>query len=169
MPEAQAPPDAPAAPPAAEAQKPPPPPKPKRNYTYRFEPIGDFDEDEMYIRGRVRGRIWISPKLFVEMRSVLGKETDEVYDLVRIEKGMSQDKYNTEITYHSIAQALEKIGDKPFQGTLSEKVTKLREMAGPLNSRMQLAYIEFSDHVQDIFIVEPPTDGKPEEGLGKKS
>lgn len=155
----------PEAPPAAAAEAhPKEEQKPKRRpYQLKFEPIGEFSETELFVSGRVSGKVWISDSTPVTFKSMTGREVDVVNEAVKIKDGMSSLFYQTEITYQNLSFALEKIGDKPFSGKPEEKMSKIRDMSAAVLLRLSMAYLEFMDHVDEIF------SGKVVSDTSKKS
>lgn len=143
-------------------QAPDPAPSNSR-YILKFEPSAEFNETELFVKGTVRGKVWISEQTALSMKSLTGEETDKIDDLVKIKPGMSQREYNTLTTYYNLAFAVERIGDKPVDGPVEERVKHFRGMAAPILSRMALAYLEFNGHVDDLFV------GKGAQDLAKKS
>ncbi len=156
-------PDAPqvAAPPQSPAQ--PPPPPPPKVYTLGFEPIGEFSETELFLKGVIRAKLWISEKVPAHFRSLTGEDVDKVNEAVKVTPQMTASQYNTEITYHNLAHSIEAIGGAPFTGTVDERLKKIRAMASAVLGRLTMAYLEFNDHVDELFV------GKGVGDLAKKS
>lgn len=164
MPEApaKAPPETPAAP----AQTTPDAPVAKmqpRVYSLKFDPAEDFSETTLFVKGCVRGTIWISQTMKIAMRSLLSEEGDKINEEVKVKADTTISAYQSEITYWNLAYAIEAIGGEPFSGTLPEKIKKLRGMATAVLMRMAMAYLEFNGHVDDLF------RGKEALDLAKKS
>jgi hypothetical protein len=158
----------PEAPPAATEAKPATQPeaapaKKERVYTFKFEPDPEFTETALFLNGSIRGRIWVSDVTHLVMRSLLSEDVDRINSEVRIKEGMSINAYQTEITYWNLALSIVRLGDKGFDGTTEEKVAKLRKMASPILMRLSMAYLEFCDHVDDLF------KGKEALAVAKKS
>lgn len=137
-------PETPTASPPQETEKP-------YEYTLKFEPVGDFNETELFVKGFVKGRLWLSDKMTVVYRSLIGTEVDAINEAVKIVPGMTITHFNTEQTYHNLAHSIEEVGGKKFEGTLEEKLQRIRPMAGPILARLSLAYLEFGHHVDDLF------------------
>jgi hypothetical protein len=137
--------------------------KKERVYSFKFEPDPEFTETALFLKGSIRGKIWISDMTSVVMRSLLCDEVDKINDAVRIKEGMSINAYQTEITYWNLAFSTVRLGDAFFEGTTEEKIKKLRQMASPILMRLSMAYLEFSDHVDDLF------KGKEALAIAKKS
>lgn len=135
----------------------------EKKYTLRWESVDPFTEEELFINGCVRGKIWVSESTSVIMKSLTGEEVDEVNKSVRLDHQMPLAQYNTEITYHNIARSLEQIGDRKLAGSIEDRVASIRKMAAPFLVRLQLALLEFNDHVDDLFT------GKEKPELAKKS
>lgn len=157
-------PDAPAAapPPAAEA-----PAKKPKEYTLKFEPIGDFNLETLFVRGFLAAKIWLTDTIAVELKSLTGEEVDEVNNSVfKLTEKMTQYQYNTEVTYRNLAHSVMKLGSEAVTGTFEEKVAKTKKRAGSVIGRMQLAYLELNDRIDDLYV---PQEGKEQESLGKKS
>lgn len=135
----------------------------KSPYTLRFEPGSEFDETTLFLKGRVRGTLWISEAVPVVMRSLTGREVDAINEAVKIKEGMSVHQFNTEVTYWNLTYALESISGKRPPEAVEERLEWLKDLAAPILSRLQVAYLEFSDHVADLF------KGKEGGALAKKS
>ncbi len=142
----------PAPPPAAPAEATPPQSPPKKTYTLKFEPGEDFTEVALYTKGVVRGKIWISPAVVVDMRSLSAKEVDEINSAVKITDGMTTNHYNTEITYQNLAHSIDKIGNEKLDPDIGKRIEKLKSMAAPVVTRLSLAYLEFNSRVDDLFV-----------------
>jgi hypothetical protein len=153
-------PDAPqvAAPPQSPAQAPPP-----KTYTLRFEAAGEFNETELFLKGVIRAKIWISEKVCVRFKSMTGEDVDKVNEAVKVTPQMTASQYNTEITYHNLAHSIEAVGETQFSGTIDERLKKIRAMASAVLGRLTMAYLEFNDHVDELFV------GKGVGDLAKKS
>lgn len=150
------------------ADQPAPPETPdkpaeERKYILKFEPVGEFSETELFVKGCVRGKIWISDQTPLLMKSLTGEETDKVDEAVRVKPGMSQREYNTQTTYYNLAYSIEAIGDKKLDGPIEDRVKQIRAMAAPVLGRMSLAILEFGIHVDELFV------GKGGLELAKKS
>jgi len=163
MPEAppQSPPAPPPAAPAAEATA--APKMQPRAYALKFEPDQDFNETTLFVKGTVRGTVWISAAIQLGLRSLLAEESDKINDEVKIKDGMTISTYQAEITYWNLAYAIESIGGKPFEGSVQDKIKQLRGKATAVLVRMSMAYLEFCNHVDDLF------RGKEALDLAKKS
>lgn len=135
------------------AQKPPAP-----TYTLKFEPVGEFNETELFVRNRVTGQLWISETVSVTLRSLTGREVDAIHEAIKIGVEMTAMHYQTEVTYRNLAHSIVKIGDKEFTGKLEEKLDKIKDMSGVILLRMSLAYAEFSDHVSELFAGQKAVD-----------
>lgn len=156
---APTPPQAPdSTPPKVEAQKPR-----KPHYTLPWDPVGKFDEETLFVQGRIQAKFWLSSTITVVFRSLLGEEIDKINEAVKVGKEMSIGHFNTEITYQNYAYSLVRIRDEDFSGTLEEKLAKIRALPAPILIRLQLAYLEFNDHIDDLFV------GKEVLDLAKKS
>lgn len=155
----------PAAPPVAPAVETPAatPKMQPRAYSMKFEPDVDFNETTLFIKGAVRGIVWISAATQIGMKSLLAEESDKINDEVKVKDGMTISTYQAEITYWNLAYAIESIGSKPFEGSVQDKIKKLRGMATAVLVRMSMAYLEFCGHVDDLF------RGKEALDLAKKS
>lgn len=151
--------DAPA--PAPEA----PPAASKPTYTLKFEPVGDFTDMEIYLKGCVRGKFWLSENVIAQMKSLTGEEIDTINAAVKPETTWTVTRYNTEVTNLNLALSLEKVSDRIFGGTLEEKVAAIRKMGAPILSRMQLAFVELNERVNELFAIK----GKEAENQVKKS
>jgi hypothetical protein len=148
----------PAAPQEADKTKPDP-----LKYTMKFDHVGEFTEAELFIRNRVAGKIWLTERMSVTLRSLIGREVDAIHEAIKVGPDMTSMHYQTEVTYRNLAYSLQKIGDEPFVGTLEEKLVKIRDMSATILLKLSLAYAEFSDHVADLFV------GKEAGALAKKS
>lgn len=139
---------------AAQADPKPPAPAAVQPYPYKlvFEPVGDFSEAELFIKGFVSGKIWLSDKNFVIMRSLIGTEVDEINEKVKVTADMTVSHFNTEITYNNLARSIKELAGKPFDGTVDEKLSKIRGIAGPILARLSMAYLEFGHHVDELFV-----------------
>lgn len=137
--------------------------KQQRKYILKFEPVGAFSETELFIKGFVRGKVWVSDQIPVVMRSLTGEETDKVDEAVKVKPGMSQREYNTLTTYYNLAYAIESVGDKKLDGAIEDRVKYFKAMAAPILGRMALAVLEFGGHVDELFV------GKGGAELAKKS
>jgi hypothetical protein len=135
--------DAPAAP-TPKAKEPP-------KYSLKFEPVGEFTETELFVRNRVSGKIWISGKTSITFRSMTGREVDMIHDAVKITQDMTSMHYQTEVTYRNLSHSIVKIGDASFDGTPEEKLSKVRDMSAAVLLQLSVAYLEFSDHVNELF------------------
>lgn len=136
-----------------------PPPK---TYTLKFEPIGEFNETELFTRGVLRAKFWLSEGIVARFKSLTGEDVDRINDAVKTTAQMTVTQYNTEITYHNLAHSLEAINDTIYSGTFEERLKKVRAMASAVLGRLTVAYLEFNDHVDELFA------GKGD-GLAKKS
>jgi hypothetical protein len=152
------------------ADQPAPPEKPKpepekleNRYILKFEPVGVFSETELFVKGFLRGKIWVSDQTTVTFRSLTGEETDKIDEVVKIKPGMSQREYNTQTTYYNLAYGVEAIGEEKLSGTAEEKVKRLKSMASAVVARISLAWLEFNGHVDELFV------GKGGLELAKKS
>jgi len=132
-------------------------------YILKFEPTEPFTETELFARGCVRGKVWITDKVPVTMRSLVGEETDKIDEAVRIKPGMSQREYNTLTTYYNLAYGIESVGDQKLSGSIEDRVKYLKGLASPILGRLSLAWIEFNTHVDELFV------GKGGLELAKKS
>jgi hypothetical protein len=153
-------PDAPqvTAPPQSPVQAPPP-----KVYTLRFEPIGEFNETELFLKGVIRAKVWISEKVCARFKSMTGEDVDKVNEAVKVTPQTTASQYNTEITYHNLAHSIEAVGETAFSGTVDERLKKIRAMASAVLGRLTMAYLEFNDHVDELFV------GKGVGDLAKKS
>jgi hypothetical protein len=136
--------------PTPETQKPPAKPK-EPEYTLKFEPVGEFTETELFIRNRVTGKIWISAKTSVTFRSMTGREVDSIHEAIKVTQEMTSMHYQTEVTYRNLSHSLAKLGDVAFEGTAEEKLSKIRDMSAAVLLQLSMAYLEFSDHVGELF------------------
>jgi hypothetical protein len=128
------------------------PAKPKApEYSLKFDPIGEFTETELYLRNRVTGKLWISERMSITLRSLTGREGDSIHEAIKVTQEMTSMHYQTEVTYRNLAYALVKIGDAEFSGTHEEKLNKVRDMSSMVLLKMSIAYAEFSDHVGELF------------------
>lgn len=135
----------------------------KDKYTLKFEPVGEWSEETLFINGRLRGKVNLGQRLSVIMKSLSGNEVDQVYKAVPVVQGMSRDQYNTEVTYYDLAYSLDSIGDKKMPEKLEDRLTMLRGLAAPILSRLTLAYLEFNARVDELF------RGQEALGTAKKS
>lgn len=147
------------APPQSPTQAPPP----KKTYMLKFEPVGEFSETELFMKGVVRAKLWLSDVTVARLKSMTGDEVDKINEAVKVTPTMTTTQYNTEITYHNIAHSLEAINDTPYAGTFEERLKKIRSMASAVLGRLTIAYLEFNDHIDEIFT------GKGVAELAKKS
>lgn len=148
-----------------EVQDPPAPPAeaPKKTYTLKFEPLEDFSEMALFVKGRVRGKVWVTDRIPVVYRTLIGSEIDAVNAAVKVREGMSITQYNTESSYHNLAHTVEQVGDVKLEGTVEERLQKIRAMAAPVLTRLLAGYLEFNDRVSDLFA------GKEASEIAKKS
>lgn len=155
--------DAPAptqAPPSEKSKAATPPPYP---YLLKWEPIGEFTEEALFIKGVVRAKVWITEKVIIHYRSLSGEEVDKVNEGIKVTEGMSVAHFKTEQSYWNLAHSIESIADKPFEGKVEEKLAMIRKMAAPILHRILLGYMEFGNHVDDLFV------GKGGQEVAKKS
>lgn len=141
----------------------PEPASPPRKYTLKFEPVGEFTETELFTRGTVRGKVWITDTLAARFRSLTGEDVDRVNEAVKVTPQTTAAQYNTEITYHNLANSLEGVGDTTISGPVEDRLKKIRAMSSAVLQRLTVAYLEFNDHVDEIFV------GKGVADLAKKS
>ena len=153
--------DQPASPPETKPVE-PKAPEPVR-YILKFEPVGTFTETELFTKGFLRGKVWVSDQTPVTFRSLTGEETDKIDEAVKIKPGMSQREYNTQTTYYNLAYGVEAVGEEKLSGTDEDKVKKLKSMASAIVARMSLAWLEFNGRVDELFV------GKGGLELAKKS
>jgi len=132
-------------------------------YEFRFEPGEDFSETALFVKGFVCGTVWISGNTPVVFRSMTGEDVDKINDTVKIKPDMTVAQFNTQITYWNLAFAVEKIGETKMDGSPEEKVKRFQAMAAPILARLQLAYLEFNAHIEELF------KGKEVGDLAKKS
>ena len=132
-------------------------------YMLKWEPIGEFSEEALFTKGTVRAKVWISDKTAVHYRSLGGEEVYKINEGIKVAEGMSVSHFRTEQTYWNLAFSVETIGDKAFEGTFAEKLARVRVMAAPILSRLSFGYLEFSGHVDDLFV------GKKGDDVAKKS
>lgn len=137
-------------------------PEPQK-YILKFEPIEPFTEAELFAKGFVRGKTWISDQKTAVLRSLTGEETDKIDEACRIKPGMSQREYNTLTTYYNLAYAVEMMDDQKLNGTVEDKVKHLKALAAPILTRLSLAWLEFNARVDELFV------GKGGVELAKKS
>jgi hypothetical protein len=148
----------PAAPPEVTPKQPDP-----SKYTLKFEPVGEFTETELFIRNRVSGKVWITERMAVTLRSLTGREVDAIHEAIKVTPDMTSMHYQTEVTYRNLAHSLQNIGAEPFTGTIEEKLNKIRDLSATILLKTSLAYAEFSDHVADLLA------GKEAGEIAKKS
>jgi hypothetical protein len=132
-------------------------------YQYKFDPGEDFSETALFVKGVVRGTIWISGNTPVLYRSLTGEEVDRINAAVKVTPDMSVTTFNTEVTYWNLAHSIEKIGETRIEGAVEEKIKRFRSMAAPILTRLQLGYLEFNLHIEELF------KGKEVGELAKKS
>jgi glutamine cyclotransferase len=135
----------------------------KRTYTLKYEPIGEFSETELFVKGVVRAKFWLSDGIVARLKSLTGEDVDKVNDAVKATPQMTVTQYNTEITYHNLAHSLEAINDTIYSGSFEDRLKKVRAMASAVLGRLTVAYLEFNDHVDELFA------GKGGSDLAKKS
>ncbi len=140
-------PTAPPAPPPAETKAPNPP----NEYSLKWEPVGKFSLEELFLNSFVRAKVWVADAVPVIFRSLIGEEIDKVHEGVKVVPNMTRSHFQTEQTYWNLAFALEQIGDKQPQGTFEERLAAIRKMSAPLLMRLAIGYLEFSGHVEDLF------------------
>ncbi len=144
-------------------QPPNPVSPPTKSYTLKFEPIGAFTADELFVKGFLKGKFWISDTIVARFRSMTGEDVDKINEAVKVSASTTVAHYNTEITYRNLAHSLEAINDTVFSGDVEDRVKKVRSMPSALLGRLSLAYLEFNDRIDSLFI------GKEAEGVAKKS
>lgn len=139
-----------------------PSPEPKR-YTLKFEPVGTFDETELFVKGTVRGKVWLTDSSWAQFKSLTGEEVDQVNSAVKVTPQTTAAQYNTDVTYHNLARALEELAGAKVTGSIEERIARLRGMSSAVLGRLTMAYLEFNEHVDGIFA------GKGVADLAKKS
>jgi len=148
---------------APPTQAPPPAPPQKRPYTLRFEPVGEFNETELFTKGTLRAKLWISDKIVASFKSLTGEEVDRINEAVKVTPQTTTAQYNTEITYHNLAHSIESVNGSVMPSDFAERLKKFRSMASAVIGRLSLAYLEFNDRIDELFV------GKGVAELTKKS
>lgn len=131
---------------------PAPAPQPSYEYRLKFEPVGEFTEAELFVHGSVKGKAWLSEQSNVIFRSLIGTEVDEINTVVKATPDMTVNHFHTELTYRNLAHSMVEFGGKSFDGSIEEKLKKIRAMAGPILARLSIAYLEFGHHVDELFV-----------------
>ena len=152
--------------PAVAAPAPPVPQKPQKKkieYEFRFEPVGDFTAADLFIKGEIAAKMWITPKISAVYKSLTGEEVDKINEAVKVKDGMSVTQFNTEITYYNLAYSVIEIDGKPVTGGLQDKLGRYRKMSANILTLFQVAYLEFNAHVNELL------EGEEALGIAKKS